>query len=434
MQFALLLVVALIFSVRSGLGLIVRRFPHPADLASLSTSYYAAPLAVAAYVSYNYKGLLFLSPEAADPELALISMQMVVLAMGGLELGRYVGRLMGKPRLLFYANLTRGMQARTAIWFPLLFGMLALGVFLFGWQEFRSGYASEVTGLLPTVGNGLIFSAVELLGLAIMVALLLGQRFGTTPLKLMVLGAIGALLFVVAFRAKRLEVVTAMMPAALVLFSARGWTSTPAARLAFGGIALLALVLISAIRVADDVTLATLSFYTMSEGVYAGHALPGILNRLDGGYIDYEYGVRFPFAILSFVPRVLWESKDDLLRAGNAALEGVSPLGATTFLAETVLQGGRVGVAVVFTALGLVCERVTKFEAVWDRSIAGGFLPLRFGAYVAITAILIPHFRDGIVSSIKLAAQAFVFLTLIVGVRFAGRVATAGGRHRATTS
>lgn len=424
MEFALLLLVAFVLTARSGLRLILRRFPHPADLAILSTTYYAVPLAAAAYASYNYNGLLFLSPEAADPELALTSMRYTVVALTCLELGCYLGRLLGQPRMLFYANLTRATQVRTAIWFPALFGMLAIGIFLFGWSEFKSGYASEVTGLLPTIGNGLIFSATELLGLAIMVALLLGQRFGKVPLKLLILFALAALIFILAFRAKRLEVVTAVMPAALVLFSSRSWISAPLARVSFGAAALLGLVLVSTFRVSDQVSLANLGYYSMTEGVYAGHALPGIVNRLEAGYIGYEYGARFLFSFLSFVPRIFWETKDELLSVGNAALEGVAPLGASTFLAETVLQGGFIAVILVFVSLGFLCERSTKFEKIWDKAIANGFMPLRFGVYVIIVAILIPHFRDGIVPSIKLALQAIIFLLLIVGVRFTARIST----------
>lgn len=426
MEFILLLLIACALCVRSGLRLILRRFPHPADLAMLSTAYYAIPLAAAAYASYNYNGLVFLSPEAADPGLALTSMRYAVVAMVSLELGCYLGGLFGPPRLLFYANLTRATQVRAGIWFPGLFAMLAIGIFLFGWNEFRSGYASEVNGLLPTIGSGLIFSATELLGLAIMVSLLLGQRYGRIPLKLLILAALAALVFVLAFRAKRLEVVTALMPAALVLFSSRSWISTPLARIALGAAALLGLVLVSTFRVSDSVSLANLGFYTMSEGVYAGHSLPGIVNRLEAGYIDYEHGARFLFSLVSFVPRIFWESKDELLSAGNAALEGVSPLGATTFLAETVLQGGFIAVILVFTGLGLLCERSTKFERNWDKVIANGFLPLRFGVYVVITAILIPHFRDGIVPAIKLAIQALIFVVLIAGIHFAGRVHSRG--------
>lgn len=426
MEFPLLLLIACILTARSGLRLVLRRFPHPADLAILSTAYYAVPLAAAAWASYNYNGLVFLSHEAADPGLALTSMRFTVVAMVSLELGCYLGRLLGQPRLLFYANLTRTTQLRAAIWFPGLFAMLAIGIFLFGWNEFQSGYASEVDGLLPTVGNGLIFSATELLGLAIMVALLLGLRYGGIPLKIFILAALAALLFVLAFRAKRLEVVTALMPAALILFSSRSWLSTPLARIGLGASALLGLVLVSTFRVSDKVSLANLGFYAMTEGVYAGHSLPGIVNRLEAGYINYEYGARFAFSLMSFVPRIFWESKDQLLSAGNAALEGVSPLGATTFLAETVLQGGFIAVILVFTGLGLLCERSTKFERSWDKAVANGFLPLRFGVYVVVTAILIPHFRDGIVPAIKLAMQAFIFLVLIVGIHFAGRIYSRG--------
>jgi hypothetical protein len=421
-EFYLLFAITMLLCVRSLIALLLRRFPHPADLALLSTAYYTVPLATAAYLSYNYRGLIFLSPEAADAGLALTGMRFVTVAMICLEAGRYAGKIVPVGAMRFYANLNEGTHLRASLWFPALLGMLALGIALFGWKEFLSGYASEVIGLLPTIGNGLIFSSVELLGLTTMVTLLLGQRFGSIPMKPLIFATIMALIFVLAFRAKRLEVVTATMPAFLILFSSRSWISNPLTRLVLAGLGLLLLVIVSAIRVSDDVNLGTLTFYSLTEGLYAGHSLPGIINRLEAGYIGYEYGMRFAYSIIGFVPRFLWETKDELLLAGNAALDGVSPLGATSFLGEVVLQGGFLAVAIVYFALGWIFQRSMAFERIWDKALASGVLPLRFGFYIVLTAIFIPHFRDGIIPAIKLSLQAMIFLLLIAGVRFSSRV------------
>jgi hypothetical protein len=103
-----------------------------------------------------------------------------------------------------------------------------------------------------------------------------------------------------------------------------------------------------------------------------------------------------------------------MVYAGNIALESVSPLGATNILAEIVLQGGLIAVAVVYTIMGYLFQRVMLFQRNWDFDRDAGLIPLRFGFYLIVIAIFVPHFRDGIIPAIKLSLQGLVFFILLV--------------------
>mgnify|MGYP005990540029 CR=1 FL=1 len=182
-----------------------------------------------------------------------------------------------------------------------------------------------------------------------------------------------------------------------------------------GGLAVFGLVVVSAMRLdsALDYKLGVLLLF--SEGLYAGHSLPGIVERLQIHTLDYEYGTRFLNAITAFVPRFLWEGKDDMVYAGNLILKGVAPQGATSFLAEIVLQGGFGAIMICYTLMGFLFERIARFQDDWDHYLSVGVLPARFGAYLIAVAIFIPHFRDGIIPAVKLSLQAGLLFMIISG-------------------
>ena len=94
--------------------------------------------------------------------------------------------------------------------------------------------------------------------------------------------------------------------------------------------------------------------------------------------ISYEWGSRFLSALLGFVPRFIWPGKDAIVYAGNLALDGLSPLGATSILAEIVLQGGTIAVVFCYALMGVGFQRASRFEDGWDEALANGLVPSRF--------------------------------------------------------
>jgi hypothetical protein len=229
------------------------------------------------------------------------------------------------------------------------------------------------------------------------------------------------MLVIFAIRAKRLEIVSGFIPPALILLSARSAVTATSWRVIAGGAGAFVLVMVSALRASADLGWGQGLFLFFSEGLYAGHSLPGITERLQTQTLSYEHGVRFINALTGFIPRFVWEGKDEMVYAGNLALKGVAPLGATSFLAEVVLQGGYLAILICYPILGFLFERIMRFQDAWDASLARGVIPARVGAYLIAVAIFIPHFRDGIIPAVKLSLQAGVFFALVSGMRLIGR-------------
>lgn len=415
--FLVFTLIALVMTGRSVLNLFRDRFPHPADLATLSISYYGVPLAVAGYFDFNYDHMAFLAPFAADQELALQSIQHIGFALLALQLGRSLAQRLPSPKLALFGETGIFAFERVRFGFVGLIALIAIGVYLFGLREFLAGYATEGLDATGSTGNAVVYATLEFMGLTIAYAIILGICIGRIPFKVLILVCLAIMLVILAVRAKRLEIVSAFIPPAFILLSRRSRTSSISWRVVVGIVATFVLVVVSALRASTELGWGQGLFLFFSEGLYAGHSLPGITERLQTQTLGYEYGLRFVNAMTGFVPRFLWEGKDEMVYAGNLALKGVAPLGATSFLAEVVLQGGFTAIAICYPLMGMMFERVMRFQDSWDASLAKGVIPARIGAYLILVAIFIPHFRDGIIPAIKLSLQAAVFFVLLSAPR-----------------
>jgi hypothetical protein len=413
--------VALALTARSVVNLFRDRFPHPADVATISVCYYGVPLAICGYFDLNYDHMIFLANFAADQGLALLSIQYITLALVALHGGRLLATRFGHPTMTRFGTINTLAIERLRFTFLALILMIAAGIYLFGLQEFLSGYATEGLDQTGSTGNAVIYITLEFMGIAIAYALIIGLCTGRIPFKLLISVVMAILLVILAIRAKRLEIVSAFIPPAVILLSRRTAISTATWRVVGASIAISVLVVVSSLRASYDLDVGRALFLFFSEGLYAGHSLPGITERLQTQLLTYEYGARFINSLLGFVPRFVWEGKDDMVYAGNLALKGVAPLGATSFLAEMVLQGGLIAVALCYTVMGYVFERIMRFQHAWDDSIAAGYVPARAGAYLIAIAIFIPHFRDGIIPAVKLSLQAGVFFAFLSGMRLFGK-------------
>jgi oligosaccharide repeat unit polymerase len=419
MEFYALLIASSVVAVISLRNLLVQRFPHPADLAIVSTYYYAVPLAICGYFSFNPQAIVFLHSYAADPGLASQSLRFAFLAICAIQIGRWAATKTGDGDLRYYFPIGSGSALRASAGYAFLLGLVAFGIVLFGWQAFVSGYATESNSLTANVGIALVYFATGTSGLAFAYTLLIRMKAGDRTIPWAMLLLILAVIFVLIARSKRLEIVSAMIPAAIVMFSQRKSLKVTTKRIVAGLFAVTILIAVSIYRVdaGDDISLFNVAFYGLSEGLYAGHSLPGILGNLETRMLGFENGGRFLNALLGFIPSFLWEGKNDMVYAGNIALESVSPLGATNILAEIVLQGGLIAVAVVYTIMGYLFQRVMLFERHWDDDRNTGLIPLRFGFYLVTIAIFVPHFRDGIIPSVKLSLQGMVFLLALVSIK-----------------
>jgi oligosaccharide repeat unit polymerase len=414
-----LMAIVLLLAVFSVTRLFRDRYPHPNDIATLSLLYYSIPVAVAAVLLQGRSYVFFLHSAAADVDLASQSMAYTVLAAISLQAGRQAASRIKHRPTKFQFELAPLDIAKTRIVLVALAGLIALGVILYGPTQFFAGYAVESNESTAMLGQGLIYLSIEWIGMMIAYSLIAAHAGTDPPPWGTVTLAVVALLFMAIVRGKRLEVLAALIPVAIFLFSTKRVLRAAHTRVCVLVAIALLVSLLASIRLGQLPTVASTTFNLVSEGFFAGHALPGILQKLNAHEIDYEYGVRFFAGIFAFVPRFLWPDKDEFLYAGNEALEGVAPLGATNVLAEVVLQGGAIAVILWFLFLGFVFERLYSAMRTFDKNLGSGRLVAGAVGYFVVVGSLIPHFRDGLIPAVKITLQTTAFMYVVLGIRLA---------------
>ena len=219
-----------------------------------------------------------------------------------------------------------------------------------------------------------------------------------------------SLLFIVvlsAVRGKRLELVIALMPLLLVAWSTL--ILSIRRRILLFSLGIIVISSIASFRFGEFPDIANLFFNIFSEGIFAGHVFPGVLDALETGVINYEYGSRFAIAFLAFIPRFIFPGKDELVYKSLTDMSEFAPLGATSFLAEVYLQCGIISIVIFFVLLGFISKKIEiiSFE------LRNSFFNLKIFVYLIFVCCFIPHFRDGIIPSIKISTQLFMMLLIL---------------------
>jgi hypothetical protein len=413
--------------------LLTLRFPHPADIATMSVFFYSLPLIFAAIFLGKDVGSVFLHSAASDYGLAMEGLWYSTLAGACLLLGRRLASSLRGPHVRLCFPLAASDITKVHLIIPLVISVIALGIVLYGPDAYFSGYNVESAESSAQLGNGLIYLSIEWLGLLIGYGIIVSRATSRRPGWPFLL-AIGVVLFLGAVRGKRLEVISALLPVAVLVFANQRFFRTIGGRVCAIGAAAILVSAMASLRYGESPSIFSMLFNLVSEGLYAGHSLPGILEKLHSGQVEYEYGARVIGGFLAFVPRFLWPDKDELLYEGNQALEGVNPLGATNILAEVVLQGGGIAVVLWFTILGFAFERVHRSMGRFDAAVRARRLPAVWLSYLVIVTSFIPHFRDGIISAVKIALQSVVFLYVVAGLRFIPSLAWRGVLRRQARS
>jgi len=412
-----LLAASVCFGLLAACRLLMLRFPHPLDLAIVSVLYYTLPLAVLAALIGDSSGSVLLHFAAADPEIALVSMQYALLACisayTGLLLAKFVPR--NTPRLQF--ALLKQDEVKTHLFALLLLGLIVLGIILFGPATYFSGYNVESQEGSAASGTALIYSSIEMLGLVIAYSFLISRGLSRKPNYKLIGIILLALISLAAARGKRLEIISAIAPLGILIFATSRLFGSTRARLLSILAAAVLVSMMASLRFGELPTPASIAFNLVSEGLFAGHSLPGVIERLNSGQLEYEYGARIGAGLLAAIPRFIWPSKDELLYTGDEALKELSPLGATNILTEVVLQGGAIAVILWFLCVGFVFERVYQGLRGFDTALAARRLPAMFIVYLVIMCSFIPHFRDGLVPAMKISLQTLIFFFVISGMR-----------------
>jgi oligosaccharide repeat unit polymerase len=417
-ELLLTLFVAIILGGRSLWRLFSDRFPHPVDLAVTSIFYYSFPLAIVAAVLKEDGGLVFLHEAAGDYSLALRSMNYAVLAAVSLHCGRFLGRHLRKGTTYLIFPIGRRDFGKVQFFLVFLLCQLTIGIVLFGADALFAGYNIDSQAGTAATGQAVLYSGIELMGLTIAYAYLVSIATRRWPSPKLILFCVIVIFLLGVARGKRLEVVSAFLPLALFIFATKPAFRRRSARLVVIVVTALFISLLASIRLGEPPNIASLMFNLFSEGLFAGHALPGLLENLTRNGATYEYGFRVVAGLLAFVPRFLWPGKDEMLYSATTVFEGVAPLGATSMLGEVYLQGGVVAIIVFFLIVGYIFEYTCQFQSSFDSQLISKQFFVSVLPYLACVAIFIPHFRDGLIPSMKISLQAMFFLFLVAGLKW----------------
>jgi hypothetical protein len=383
------------------------------DVVHLSLFFYNIPLALVAFlIGEGSVGefTVFLNAAAGDSATAGKTLLMTMLASASVALGALMGRAVGRsnrPHLLVPLSASLQRNAGRFAFISIL--GIALGVSLFGFSTFFEGYAIESLSATAASGTALVFFAYEVIGICAFVWLCCQRATGLRTGKAMIVLALLTVTCITMLRGKRLELIIALLPIFLIL-----WSSVlrrPFHRVGAVVLLVAAISSLASFRYGELPTVASLAFNTFSEGLYAGHVTPGIIEAVDGNSVGFEHGLRYVAALAAFIPRFVFPGKDELLYQTLTDIAQFAPLGATSLLGEVYLQGGTVAVALSFLVVGVVGALVAV-----DKLVARSMLPLTTLLYVLFICSFIPHFRDGIMPSIKIPLQLLVVLLLLIAL------------------
>jgi len=394
------------------------RFPHPVDVASIWVIFYTIPLSLVAIFLPEAGSIVFLHAAAADPNIEIECLHYGTVALVCLRLGAWLATRSppSVSQTLFPLDVRDG--GKIVLFIFVLLTQMILGIYLFGTDVFTSGYATESRADTGNSGQALIYMGVVLIGLTIAYGYLVSLATGKRVAVKICLLAFAALLALAAVRGKRLEVVSALLSLLVLMFGTRKAFRSLRGRL----LVVLALAMLQTtvglLRLGQDLGPGEMAFNLAAEGLFAGHALPGIIEKLETNQVDYEYGKRAVMGVLAIVPRFLWPDKDELLYEGDKAMEGVTPLGANSILAEVVLQGGAAAVVLWFGILGFAFQRIYSGLDTFDADIANRRLSSSTIAYLVCITVFIPHFRDGMLPAIKLTVQCWIYLYALAGLHW----------------
>lgn len=418
--------------------LLTSPLPRPTDVAQLSVFFYNAPLALVATlpVADALDGYaIFLNTIAGDSELAATTLVLAIAACASLEVGRHFGGLLqqaAKYRTSLRAKASIKLQLNAAI---LCFGgvlTVFLGIALFGVDAFFAGYAIESKSGTASEGSALIFFAYETIGLCAFIWLACRLATGKSAGSWMVIISLAIIFTLTLVRGKRLEMIIAMLPFILILWSTK--MRTFGSRLAMVSLMVLAVSAMASFRFGEIPDIAALAFNIFSEGLYAGHVTPGLVEAVQTQSIPMEGGIRFIAAFAALVPRFIFPAKDELIYQSLTDVSQFAPLGATSMLAEVYLQGGLVACILFFGFIGIIGRRLEI------KSLLGSdaTVSVKTFFYLVFLCSFIPHFRDGIIPAIKIPMQLLImlgFLFVISQVRLSKvRLSASVLKKSATTS
>jgi hypothetical protein len=404
-------IIVVIYLVRVAISLqhILRDpLPHPADAILLSIFFYNAPLALISihnleWLFPEYK--VFLNAESRDSYLAEKTMIICFVSMIGLEIGR---------RLFFnykvserYIVMDNSFSNVSFIAIIAMSSIILSAAYAMGFSNYFVGYNIDTNVFNVSDYIAFIYFCIEAVGIFFLFAFV-HKKFGNRNFTLIVLFIlISYIVFMALARGKRLELVVALLPLMLLFWSVKLRSVSTRMFVAVGF--LLAFSSLASLRFGEIPTLSALFFNSFSEGLYAGHMTPGVINAIDYQGMRPELGARFGIGILAIIPRFMFPGKDQIVYQSITDITEFTPLGATSLLGEIYLQGGTLFVLLAFMGFGFL-SRLFEVDRLYEKG--NKYFPLKSVYYLIFMGTFLFHFRDGIVVMVKLTLQMVIVVSL----------------------
>jgi hypothetical protein len=382
--------------------------PHPADAILLSIFFYNVPLALISI--YNLEWLfpeykVFLNAVSRDSYIAEKTMIISFVSMIGLEVGR---------RFFFKYNISERYLVMNDVFsnFSLIFiiamsSIILSAAYSMGFSNYFIGYNIDSNIINTSDYIAFIYFCIEAVGIFFLFVYA-NKNFGNRKFILLFLFVIIAyIVFMALARGKRLELVVALLPLMLLFWSVT--VRSVHARIIVAVGFLLAFSSLASLRFGEIPTLSALFFNSFSEGLYAGHMTPGVINAVDYQGMRPELGARFGLGFLAVIPRFMFPDKDQIIYQSIADITEFTPLGATSLLGEIYLQGGTFFVLVAFMGFGFL-SRLFEVDRLYEKG--SKHFPLTSMYYLIFIGTFLFHFRDGIVVMIKLTIQMVILIAI----------------------
>ena len=382
--------------------------PHPADAILLSIFFYNAPLALISI--YNLEWLfpefkVFLNAESRDSYLAEKTMIICFVSVIGLEMGR---RLFFKYKMSErYIVMNNSFSNASLI---AIIGMSSIVLFVaytMGFGNYFIGYNIDTNIINISDYIAFIYFCIEAVGIFFLFVFV-NKEFGNRKFILVVFAILlSYIVFMALARGKRLELVVALLPLMLLFWSVRLRSVSTRVFVAVGF--LLAFSSLASLRFGQIPTFSAVFFNSFSEGLYAGHMTPGVINAIDYQGLRPEFGARFGIGFLAMIPRFMFPGKDQIVYQSITDITEFTPLGATSLLGEIYLQGGTLVVLLAFMGFGFL-SRLFEVDRLYEKG--NKYFPLKSVYYLIFMGTFLFHFRDGIVVMIKLTLQMVIVVAL----------------------
>ena len=373
----------------------------PQHIFNFIAIYYTLPLATLAV--FPVDGLdLFLHAQASDQNLAIESLLYLYLTLFFFNVAFNIPKRSSNQIEIFIHK--KNIRYFNYMIFILTISLF-LGIFIYGYSAFMSGYQvmSESESARITSGP-LIYISMQWIGLIMALKLMLMYKIN---IKISVFNYIFIVFIVLLFfiNGKRLELAVLLFSIYVSLKSVGAINKKT--ELLFICIFFIAFSVLGVVRIEGvEISVLSLIWNTLGEGVNAGHYLPAVIFDIGD---NYNYGMNFLRSIFMSIPRYIFPEKD-ILREFMTLYQpsiALAPMGAKHFIGEWIIDGGVISVILYSSVFGYVSSYLYKFNE-------SGLLPVRKILWLVLCAVLLPHLRDGMEVYLKLAIQTSIFLFIIL--------------------